>query len=413
MLHPSLWRSLAIQLSVLLLVAAQTYHAVIIQIQADNYDITTGQLGFVISMFYVGYFAACIWMKDFIAQLGHVRGHALMTTIYGLAALTFPIYPNVYSWSILYGICGLSIGGMFVVFESWLNFSTNNKGRGQIMGLYMIMTLAGKIIGNYTFNLISIFSFSHYSYITMFILASMLPLLATGLKQPKAEKIEYMPIKTVYKISPAAFIIIFLGQIGTTSANTLGATFGKLLNLSELYISHLMTIIFVSAIVIQIPIGAISNRMDRRFVALCMAGLLMIGSGLIFIATPETILFWFSIALMGGACFAFYPLAAAHINDLLHHKHRTAANSQMLLIASLGQIIGPMATSTAMAKFGYVGFALILLLEALMIALFLINRLRIRKPEKHGVLLNFVPDLPLTPQIAEPLGLKRTKYRKS
>ncbi|MCX8516382.1 MAG: MFS transporter [Alphaproteobacteria bacterium] len=402
MLHPSLGRTLAIQLSVLLIVAAQTYHGVIIQIQAHDFGISTLGIGIITSCFYLGYFISCLITRQFIAFLGYIRGHALMTTIYALATLMFPINPNVVSWSILYFVCGTAIGGMYVVFENWLNFSTDNQGRGQIMAAYMIMATVGKIIGNYAFNYVSTFSFSHYSYITMFILCSMLPLLTTQLQQPSPVITPFLSFKDIYRTSPAAFVVLFLSQIGASSTNGLGATFGKLLGLNSLNISHLMTLIFVAAIATQMPLGTLSNKTDRRLVILWVAFFLLVGNIMLLVVPIETPLFWLAIIIIGGSIYNFYPLAMAHFNDLMHEKHRASVTAQLLMVASVGQTIGPMTSSAFMSHLGYKGFAIVLIGETILILAFLLNRLRVRHPEKPDrVAINFIADIPLAPPLAQ------------
>ena len=413
MLHPSLLRTLAIQLSVLLIIAAQTYHGVIIQIQSDDYGISTLGIGIVVSFFYIGYFISCIITKQFIAAWGYIRGHALMTTVYALATLLFPIHPGVVTWSLLYFVCGVAAGGMFVVFETWLNFATDNKGRGQIMAMYIIMITMGKIIGNYAFNYISTFSFSHYSYITMFILASMLPLLTTMLQQPSGVTGHFLSFRAVYQLSPAAFVVLFLSQIGSSAANSLGAILGKLLGFNSWYISHLMSLIFVAAITMQMPLGGLSNRIDRRLVMLWVAAFLVIGNLLFLYSTIGTFWFWVAMVIIGATIYNFYPLTMAHIHDLLHEKHRAAVNAQLLLVAAIGQTVGPMTTSFFMTHFGYKGFSIVLLIESVLILLFLINRLRVRRPTKHDMtIIKFVPDLPMTPSVVQPIEAKISPRRK-
>ena len=413
MLHPSLSRTIAIQLSVLLIIAAQTYHGVIIQIQSSDYGIGTLGVGVITSFFYIGYFLSIIFSKRFIEAWGYIRGQALMITVYGLATLLFPIHPGVVMWSLLYGICGMASGGMFVVFETWLNFSTDNKGRGQIMAMYIIMLTLGKIIGNYAFNYINTFSFSHYSYITMFILASMLPLLTTALRQPQPVTGNFFSFRAVYKISPAALVVLFLSQIGSSSANSLGAILGKLMGFNSWYISHLMSLIFVSAIVMQMPLGNLSNKVDRRLVMLWVVVMMVIGSLIFLFSAVDTRWFWVAMVIIGATIYNFYPLAMAHINDLLHEKHRAVVTAQLLLVASIGQTIGPMTTSYFMTRFDYKGFGIMLLIEGILILLFLLNRLRVRRPTKRDkTIVKFVPDMPMAPSVVQPMETKRVARRK-
>ncbi|MGI9461599.1 MAG: MFS transporter [Alphaproteobacteria bacterium] len=403
MIHPSLSRTVAIQLSMWLIITAQTYHGVIIQIQATEHNISTLGVGVITSFFYFGYLISFLITKRFLAAWGYIRGHAFMTTLYALAALLFPIYPGVVMWSLLYGICGLAIGGMFVVFETWLNFITDNKGRGQIMAVYIIMVTLGKITGNYAFNYVGTFGYSHYSYITMFVLVSMLPLLTTMVKQPSKVISKFISFRSIYKISPAAFIVLFFSQIGASSANSLGALLGKLMGFNSWYISHLLSVILLSAIIVQLPLGNISNKIDRRLVILWVLLFMTIGNLLLLASDINTPMFWLAMVMIGASIYNFYPLALAHMNDLIHEKHRTAIISQLLLVSGVGQIFGPMTTSYFMSEFNYRGFAIALLIQALLMVLFLLNRLRIRRPTKSKIVrINFVADIPMAPSVDKP-----------
>ncbi len=379
MLINSLKSTWQIQFGAFMVLLGLAYHAAILQLQAPFYNISTFAIGLISTSYFMGFLVSCITLVHLVNKIGHIKLYSAMAAIYTMACVLFSFSPNTPIWVILYVICGFTAGGLFIVIESWLNESCQNTNRGQIIGMYVAVLTFGKIAGNYAVNLMEKYDVRHFSLAAMAILLTILPMLMSDIKASKVSEAKKISFSRLYVTSPAAVVIMFLCQIGAGVVNGLGVTYAALLGFTTLEIGNFMSVIFLATIILQYPLGKLSDSMDRRFVMILVASLLLIGClGLIFFS-PTTPFFFISLFIMGGAVFSCYPLCLAHMNDFLKDDKRVAASGQMLLLASAGSMVGPITASAMMDYLGHIGFATTMAFEAVLIIAFLLYRLKKRK----------------------------------
>jgi len=63
-----------------------------------------------------------------------------------------------------------------------------------------------------------------------------------------------------------------------------------------------------------------------------------------------------SALLLGGGTFILYPICVSHVNDKIADDERVEAAGLLLMLQSLGMIIGPIAISYIMQQFGSIFF---------------------------------------------------------
>jgi len=147
-----------------------------------------------------------------------------------------------------------------------------------------------------------------------------------------------------------------------------------------------MIAMVMGGVVLQWPLGKLSDVFDRRKVILgiavvaAFASLLMQAlSGVSFIALL------LACALMGGLVLSLYPIFLAYTNDWLAPNQMVAASGTLVLIFGAGAILGPSGAGWAMSVFGPEGFAAYLALIHIGIAAFAIYRMTRRSaPEDQG-----------------------------
>jgi MFS family permease len=130
---------------------------------------------------------------------------------------------------------------------------------------------------------------------------------------------------------------IFAGQFGMASvyATEMGLSLGQL----SIFVSSF----FIGAIVLQYPIGWLSDRMDRR--------ILIVGASAwdrspaspgscSAMSSPVLLVVG---ALSGGLAQPLYALLIAYTNDYLEYEDMAGASGGLLFVNGIGAIIGPLA----------------------------------------------------------------------
>ena len=101
------------------------------------------------------------------------------------------------------------------------------------------------------------------------------------------------------------------------------------------------------AIALQLPLGRLSDRFDRRSVLIAMAVTAALAAALALQMDRGT-LFFVAVAVYGGLSLTMYALCVSHINDHLHPEQMVAASATVLLLNGIGAALGPMLVSAAM-----------------------------------------------------------------
>jgi MFS family permease len=215
----------------------------------------------------------------------------------------------------------------------------------------------------------------------LFIVASILvsisfaPILLTVSAIPVVEVARPMPLRGLFTSSPLGTVGIFLlGSVYATQSG-MGAVFGSQIGLSVNQIALFVAMLFAGALLLQYPIGWLSDRMDRRILIF----------GLAFLGASSCLLGW-SIGdtlwpLMTAAFFAggvttpLYALLVAYTNDSLSAADMPAASGGLVFTFGLGAIAGPLVTGWAMQRLDPYAFWLVLGSTFCAIALYALYRM--------------------------------------
>jgi MFS family permease len=225
---------------------------------------TTVELSMIASAYFVGFLGGSRIAPKFIARVGHVRVFAALGSLISAVLIAYPVLTDPYAWMVLRVIIGFSLSGVYVTAESWLNNAATNETRGQSLSAYMLVQMFGLVGAQ------GILSAGDPSGFLLFIIPSILvsmsfaPILLSVSPAPSFETSRPMSLAQLYKTSPFGVVgmtlmgCIFAGQFGMSAvyATEMGLSLGQL----SIFVSSF----FIGAIVLQYPIGWLSDRMDRR-----------------------------------------------------------------------------------------------------------------------------------------------------
>src|SRR3546814_12786309 len=114
-----------------------------------------------------------------------------------------------------------------------------------------------------------------------------------------------------------------------------------------------MSAAIFGGLVLQWPVGRLSDRIDRRTVLIGVGAALGIVSFVALAASPrDGVVLWLVVGLFGGFCFALYPLSVAHANDFIAPRAVVPARGGLLLAHSTGAVPGPLGRAAGMSGVG-------------------------------------------------------------
>lgn len=353
MVLSSVW---ALLLGIVLIMLGNGMHFTLIGLRGGIEGFSSVELAIVTSGYFMGFLSGARITPVMIRRVGHVRVFAALGSLMSAALIAFPLLTEPWAWTILRLLVGFCMSGVYVAAESWLNAASTNQTRGKMLSAYMIAQTLG-IIGAQ-----GLLTLGDASTSVLFIGASILvsvsfaPILLSVIPAPVAEVARPMSLRGLLNASPLGTVGIFLlGSVYATQSG-MGAVFGTQIGMTTSQIALFVAMLFAGALVLQYPIGWLSDRMDRRKLILGAATLGAASCAMGWLTGDSQGLLLAAAFLAGGVTTPLYALFLAYTNDALPVEDMPAASGGLVFTFGLGAITGPMVTGWAMQGFGPFAF---------------------------------------------------------
>lgn len=316
----------------------------------EAFESTT--MGFVMAGYFAGFLGGAQVAPWLVQRVGHVRVFAALASLISAAFIIFAAVVDPIAWTLMRFVVGFCFSGVYVVAESWLNDSSTNENRGQTLSAYLMMQMLGIIVAQGLINVADPGGYDLFVIMSVAVSISFAPMLLSASPAPVFATTRRMSLRQLFKTSPLGCIGTFLLGAVFAAQFGMGAVYGTEIGLTKGEISVFIGAIYVGGLVLQYPIGWLSDRMDRRALitmvtilgsAGCLVALTFSGS---FIALAITAF------LMGGTSNPLYSLLIAHTNDFLEHEDMASASGGLIVLNGVGAAGTPILVGYLMQEFG-------------------------------------------------------------
>jgi MFS family permease len=359
---------------------------------AENFD--TATTGFIMSGYSLGLILSAYLTPRIVAYVGHIRVFAALASIVSTAVLLIPLWIDPLFWFSMRFVAGVCTSGLYIVAESWLNDAASNKSRGKLLSVYMTLTFGAMGCGQLLLNITDESGFARFIAVSALLSFALVPISLVRSEPPEIESVKGMSVVDIYRASPLATIAVFANGLGQTAFFSMGAVFGITVGLSLPYISLMMALPPIAVIASQYPIGALSDRFDRRRV---LMGLSLLAAVLAALAVPAAQISPFAliaiVTVFGAIALPIYSIVLAYANDHLNKDQMLGASSKLILLYGIGAILGPLLVGSFMRQLGSAGFMIYFVLVYGAIGLFAMFRILRRPaiPREAGPVIQVCP----------------------
>lgn len=288
-----------------------------------------------------------------IGRVGHIRAYATCAGIVTAAVLGHGMIDWLPAWLFLRMIVGLGMMCLYMVIESWLNEQAEAKQRGAVFSGYMVASYLGLVLGQ-------LILVAH---------PALGPELLMGVALCFA--LCLVPVAITRSIHPAPMHPapleprFFLKRVPQSLSTVLaaGLIIGSFYGLAPLYASQqglptetvgsFMGSCVLAGLLVQWPLGRLSDRYDRAVLIRVFAGALALIAFPLAIMSQVPVEILFVIGFLASLMqFCLYPLAVAFSNDHVEGEHRVSLTAMLLMTYGIGASIGPLAAGVLMKMFG-------------------------------------------------------------
>jgi MFS family permease len=326
---------------------------VLIPVRAHLAGFSNLALGVIGSFYFAGFVLGCYAGPRLLARVGHSRTFAVGAGISAATILLQSMFVSEFVWILMRGAFGVAAACIYMVIESWLNDQATNDNRGRVFSLYLTVNFSAIILGQMMFGTGSPSSYVLFSTAAIFYALSLIPMGLTQLQQPQAAHVPALRPRRLYGIAPVGVMGCIAVGFANSAMWTLAPVYAQAHGLNKGWIAIFMSVFTFGGALVQLPLGRLSDRMDRRFIIafVCVAAAAIA----VALATFGGAHRWTILPLIG--CFGMvalplYGLSVAHANDRIPRSEFVETSATLLLINSLASVFGPTVAALAIGRFG-------------------------------------------------------------
>ncbi|WP_147104179.1 MFS transporter [Tateyamaria sp. syn59] len=339
-----------------LLMIGNGMQGTLLGIRGEIEGFSTAEMSIIMSAYFLGFLGGSRLAPRMIQRVGHVRVFAALASLISAVMIMYPTFADPWAWTVGRVVIGFCFSAVYVTAESWLNDAADNSNRGKALSLYMIVQTTGIVVSQYLLLTADPSGFILFVIPSVLVSLAITPILLSISPVPAFATTKPMTLRELVGYSPLGCVGMFL--LGGVFAAQFGmaAVYGTAAGLSVAQISAFVSTFFIGAVLLQYPIGWISDRMDRRVLILIVAAIGGVGSVIGLILGGNFVMLLVSAFVVGGMSNPLYSLLLAHTNDFLEHDDMAAASGGLVFINGLGAVFGPLIVGALMESVGPSGF---------------------------------------------------------
>jgi MFS family permease len=304
---------------------------------------------------------ACIIIVPFVprlaARLGVLTLLWLSIAVAILSFVSFKVFFDFAWWFPLRFLFASAFGTLFVLSEYWINAAAPRHRRGLVMGVYATVLAIGFAIGAAALKIVGTSGWPPYLAGAALYALAALPLVAARGLSPALEGRAKRSILSFILAAPVATLAALVFGAAETGGFALLPIYGLRLGFDADNAAFMVSVLALGTVAFQIPIGLLSDRVDRRYV-LVAAGLAgTLGAVLIPFAAGHGLAFYGTLFAWSGLIGALYTVGLAHLGACFTGADLASANAAFVILYNVGLTIGPPVVGGGMDLLPPHGFA--------------------------------------------------------
>lgn len=341
-----------------------------LRLSIEGYSVFS--IGFVSSGYYIGQVIGSVMVEPFVTRVGHIRAYVTFAALMIILILMQGIIINAPFWIALRLLTGICMAGILIIVKNWFLSVANEDSKGQVLAMYMIAQYSSMSLGQFLLNLGDPSSLELFCMTAMLTSLSMIPLSMTYLDTPPLYGHTLLNVTSLFEISTIAVIGCFVSGL------IVGSVYGMLplyvLSIKYSYsdTAMVMGLVILGGILLQYPMGYLSDLWNRKKVLMGLCFALMVSSILMVLVSYFFKLFFFILCMVfGGIAFVIYPIC---ISEGCSHMSKAAILSvtqTLFLIFGGGAALGPILAAFCFYLIGSQGYFMYIFFSSLFLFLYL------------------------------------------
>jgi MFS family permease len=259
----------------------------------------------------------------------------------GASLLGFKLLFGFLWWFPLRFTFSAALGVLFVLSEFWINQAAPPARRGLVMGIYATVLALGFAVGPGLLGLVGTAGWAPYAVGAVLFAAGAVPLLLARGLSPEIPAKGGRGFLGYLRVAPSATLAALIYGAVETGGFAILPIYGLRLGLTAEEAAGLVSLAALGNVLFQIPVGLLSDHVDRRHVLLGASAFGALGALLLPAGAGHPWLFGAVLFVWGGIAGTLYTVGLAHLGARFDGAALAGANAAFLVLYNIGLVLGP------------------------------------------------------------------------
>lgn len=285
------------------------------------------------------------------SRLGTVTTLLLGNFAAAAGLVLFPYFAAAWPLFALRALIGFGAALGWIVSETWISILPSERWRGRVIALYAILFGVGLALGPLILNFIGTEGRQPFVICAALLLASGIPAAMVYRHAPViGERNQRVRVAYALRMAPVGIMAAALCGIAEQALLGLLPLWGLGIGLTTADAVFLTTLFAVGGVLMMLPVGWLSDRMDRFSLLIGVVGLGALCTLILPLVTGRETALFATMLVLGGAVAAFYVLGLTLIGETGTSRNAdlVSLNTVFIMAYTAGMVVGPVAAGGGM-----------------------------------------------------------------
>jgi len=306
------------------------------------------------------------------AKLGARRLSVGALVLAAIALLLFVVWSAAWVWFPLRVVLGIAAECLFVMSETWANTLSDESSRGRTMAIYTAALSLGMMLGPAVLSGLGVDNAAFEAGAVISLAAVVFVASPWVLAPPRIVPERVQPLRYL-RLAPLAIAATVLNAGVETAGLSFITLYATGIGWSEARGMQLISTLMLGAIVLQLPIGWLADKMDKRRLTLALAWISAATALLWPFALREAWVAFVMVFVWGGLFVGIYTVMLTLVGSRFKGGDLVGVYAVMGLAWGVGALVGPSVAGAAMQGSALFGLPVMIALACALFAVFMMR----------------------------------------
>lgn len=314
----------------------------LVAVTLEARQIDTVMIGINSAMTSLGVLAMAPYATVVVRRFGASPAMVVGLLLTAVTALAMAFIDDIWIWMVLRFLMGAGVSIHWVVSETWMNAIVSERRRGLVMSIYITSIASGFALGPIILTLVGTEGPMPFVTIAAITALTALPLALIHKLAPSLALETKGSVLRLAREAPTIFAAVLTVGLVDAAFFTFMPIYGIRIGMPQETAITLLTAVFAGNMALQVPLGWLADRVNRRGMLLVLGTICILCPGLAaWLLRADSLAAYPILFVWGGCSFGLYTVGVTMLGERYRGGELVAANAAFVMTFELANMLGP------------------------------------------------------------------------